>query len=145
MLRITCDTNVIITNVIISGLNFSGNPRRILEMAEDGVIQLAVSDAILDEVVKVLRPEKFGWEEEEIRRALRQISRFAEHVDPKQRIDIITEDPTDNRILECAAASGSDYLVSGDKHLLKVRQYQGFKIVPPAEFIEIQAQQGRGR
>jgi putative PIN family toxin of toxin-antitoxin system len=56
VLRVTCDTNV-----IISGLNFSGNPRRILQMAEDGLIQLAVSDAILDEVVKVLRREKFGW------------------------------------------------------------------------------------
>lgn len=140
MLRVTADTNI-----IISGLNFSGNPRRILQMAEDGVIHLAVSDAILDEVIKVLRREKFGWEEGEIRRSLRQISRFAEHVEPKQRIDIITEDPTDNRILECAAASGSDYLVSGDKHVLKVGQYQGFKIVPPAEFLEIQARQGRGR
>ena len=138
MLRVTADTNV-----IISGLNFSGNPRRVLEMAEDGVIQLAISDAILDEVARVLRREKFGWSEEEIRKALSQISRFSEHVDPKQRIDIIAEDPTDNRILECAAASGSDYLVSGDKHLLKVGRYQGFEIVPPAELIEIQAQQGR--
>jgi len=140
VLRITADTNV-----IISGLNFSGNPRRIVQMAEDGVIQLVVSDAILDEVVKVLRREKFGWEEEEIRRSLRQISRFAEHVEPKQRVDVVKEDPTDNRIIECAAASGSDYLVSGDKHLLKVGQYQGFKIVPPEEFVEIQARQGRGR
>jgi uncharacterized protein len=140
VLRVTADTNV-----IISGLNFSGNPRRILQMAEDGVIQLAVSDAILAEVVKVLRREKFGWEEEEIRRAMRNITRFAEHVDPKQRIDIVKEDPTDNRILECASASGSEYLVSGDKHLLKIGQYQGVRIVPPAEFVEIQAQQGRKR
>lgn len=89
--------------------------------------------------------EKFGWPEEEIRQALSQISRFTEHVDPKQRIDIVKDDPTDNRIVECAAASGSDYLVSGDKHLLKVGQYRGIRIVPPAEFVEIQAQQGRGR
>jgi predicted nucleic acid-binding protein len=72
-------------------------------------------------------------------------NRAAGHGDPKQRIDVITEDPSDNRILECAAASGSDYLVSGDKHLLKVGQYQRFKIVPPAEFIGIQSQQGRAR
>ena len=139
MLRITADTNV-----IISGLNFSGNPRRVLQMAEDGKIQMAVSDAILDEVARVLRRPKFGWPEEEIRKALSQLSRFAEHVDPKQHISIITEDPTDNRILECAVASGSDYLVSGDKHLLKVGQYQGFKIVPPAAFIDTQAA-GKGR
>jgi putative PIN family toxin of toxin-antitoxin system len=140
VLRVTADTNV-----IISGLNFSGPPRRVLELAEEGEIKLAVSDAILDEVAKVLRREKFGWQEDEIRKALGQISGFSEHVDPKQRIDVITEDPSDNRILECAAASGSDYLVSGDKHLLKVGQYQRFKIVPPAEFIGIQSQQGRAR
>ncbi len=56
MLRVTADTNV-----IISGLNFSGNPRRVLEMAEAGAIHLAVSDAILKEVERVLKREKFGW------------------------------------------------------------------------------------
>ena len=58
MLRVTADTNV-----IISSLNFSGNPRHVLEMAEDGAIHLAVSDAILDEVERVLRRDKFGWPE----------------------------------------------------------------------------------
>ena len=69
----------------------------------------------------------------------------SEHVEPKQRIDMIVDDPTDNRILECAATSGSDYLVSGDNHLLKVGQHQGCKMVTPAEFLEIQSQQGRER
>jgi predicted nucleic acid-binding protein len=77
--------------------------------------------------------------------AIRQIAGFAEHVEPKQRIDMIVDDPTDNRILECAATSGSDYLVSGDHHLLKVGQYQGCKIATPAEFLEIQSQRGRER
>ena len=79
------------------------------------------------------------------RRSIRQITRFTEHVEPKQRIDAVIEDPTDNRILECAAASGSDYLVSGDKHLLKLGQYQGIKIVSSADFIQMQGQHGRGR
>jgi len=60
VLRVTADTNV-----IISALNFSGNPRHVLEMAEDGAIHLAVSDAILDEVERVLRRDKFGWPDEE--------------------------------------------------------------------------------
>ena len=140
MLRVTADTNV-----FISGLNFRGNPRRVLEMAEEGQIHLAVSDDILEEIDRVLRREKFGWPDAEILRALTQISRFTEHVEPKQRIDVITEDPTDNRILECAAASGSEYLVTGDKHLLMLGQYQQVNIVTPADLIEIQAQQGRGR
>jgi len=111
-------------------------------MAEDGAIHLAVSDAILDEVERVLKRDKSGWPNEEIDKAIRQITRFTEHVEPTQRIE---EDPTDNRILECAAASGSDYLVSGDKHLLKLGQYQGIQILSPADFIQMQGQHGRRR
>jgi len=74
VLRVTADTNV-----IISGLNFSGNPRHVLEMAEDGAIHLAVSDAILDEVERVLRRDKFGWPEEEIDKAIRYLSKFVKH------------------------------------------------------------------
>lgn len=58
---------------------------------------------------------------------------------------MIVDDPTDNRILECAATSSSNYLVSGDHHLLKVGQYEGCKVVTPAEFLDIQSQPGRER
>ena len=140
MPRVTADTNV-----IISALNFSGNPARILDMAEEGSIRLVVSDDILDEVERVLRRPKFGWPQERIDDAIRQISGFTEHVQPTQRIDVVTEDPTDNRILECAIAGGSQYLVSGDKHLLKVGQFQGVRIIMPAEFVEMMTQPERGR
>jgi putative PIN family toxin of toxin-antitoxin system len=140
VLRITADTNV-----IISALNFSGNPARILDMAEAGEIRLAISNDILNEVERVLQRPKFGWTQEQVDGAIRGLSAFAEHVEPKQRIDVVKEHPTDNRILECAAASGSEYLVSGDKHLLKVGQYKGVKIVTPADFIEVIAGQSRAR
>ena len=117
MLCVTTDTNV-----IVSALNFPGNSSRILDLAEAGEIRLAVSDDILNEVKRVLLRPKFGWSQERVDAAIRQIAGFAEHIEPQQRIDIVVDDPTDNRILECAFASGSDYLVSGDNHLLKVRQ-----------------------
>jgi putative PIN family toxin of toxin-antitoxin system len=91
-------------------------------LAEAGKIRLAVSDDILNEVKRVLLRPKFGWSQDRVDAAIRQIAGFAEHVEPQQRIEIVVDDPTDNRILECAFASGSDYLVSGDNHLLKVRQ-----------------------
>ena len=140
MLRITADSNI-----FVSGLNFGGIPRQILNLAESGAIHLAVSDDILDEVARVLRREKFGWPEVEIERALTQISRFAERVELKQRIDAVTEDPADDRILECAVASRSEFLVTGDNHLLKLGHFAGTKIVKPAEFLEIQTQAERAR
>jgi uncharacterized protein len=57
---------------------------------------------------------------------------------------VVAEDPTDDRILECAVASRSDYLVTGDNHLLKLGRFRNTKIVKPAAFLEIQAQEERG-
>ena len=138
MLRVTADTKSSFR------AELAGIPRQILNLAESGAIHLTVSDDILDEVARVLRREKFGWPELEIDRALTQISRFTERVESKQRIDAIAEDPTDNRILECAIVSRSEYLVTGDNHLLKLGQFGSTRIVKPADFLEIQTQAARG-
>ncbi len=138
MVRVTLDTNV-----IVSGLYGSGNPRRILDLAEAGTIKLAVSQPILDEVSDVLQREKFGWSAAEVRYALKRITSVEDFIEPKQTVDVIKDDPTDNRIIECAAGSRSDYIVTGDKHLLSLGQFGHCKIVKPADFLEVM--QGRGR
>lgn len=138
MIHVTADSNI-----YISALNFGGTPDRLIELARIGVIQLAVSSAITEEVSRVLR-DKFGWEEEKIALALAQISGFTERVEPDSRIDAVPEDPTDNRILECAVAAKSDYLVTGDKHLLKLGHFGTVKIVHTAEFLEISGAMERG-
>lgn len=120
MLRVTADTNI-----YISALNFGGIPRRFLRLAEAGGIQLLTSDDIIAEVATVLRRDKFAWPEQEIDKALRQLSRFTVPVRPTHTLDIITADPPDNRILECAEAGRADYIVTGDHHLLRLRQYGG--------------------
>jgi putative PIN family toxin of toxin-antitoxin system len=139
VLQITADTNI-----FISGLNFAGNLRRILKLAEAGVVHLTVSDAILSEIQSDFRRQKFGWPEVEIERALKQISQFSEHVEPSQRIDVITEDPTDYRILECAIAGKSEHLVTGDNHLLKLKQFAGTSIISPADFLRFRPRLGSG-
>ncbi|MGA3133642.1 MAG: hypothetical protein ABSD59_22990 [Terracidiphilus sp.] len=71
-------------------------------------------------------------------------TRKAKRPDPKQWIEVITEDRTDNRILECAAASASRYIVSGDNYLLTIGPCGVTKIVKAADFLEIVTQHGRG-
>ena len=61
--------------------------------------------------------------------------RFAEQVQATHRLSIVTADPTDNRILECADAGKVDYIVSGDAHLLQLEQYRGAPIMKVAEFL----------
>jgi uncharacterized protein len=57
----------------------------------------------------------------------------------------VKDDPSDNRILECAEAGGSEFIVTGDAHLLKLGQFAGMKILKPAEFLGRQSSPGRGR
>ena len=133
MLSVTADTNI-----YISALNFGGLPRRFLNLAETGgAFRLAISDAIVVEIGKVLRGEKFRWPEEEIWKAQRQISKFTDHVAVMETLNIVTVDPADNRILECAMAAESDYVVTGDDHLLRLRRYNNVRLLKVADFLEI--------
>jgi len=126
------------TNIYISGLNFSGPPRRFLNLARAGGIRLAISEAVMEETLRVLR-EKFHWPEDAPREAEASISEFPERVKPAQVVDVIKEDPADNRILECAAAAKSDFIVTGDQHLLRLGRYGNIRITKVADFLDLVA------
>lgn len=137
MLSVTADTNI-----YISALNFGGPPGRVLDLARTGAIRLAISDPIEEELADVLR-SKFGWSEQAIQAAKARIGDYAERVYPAQGVQRVEEDPDDNRILECAQAAGSEYIVTGDQHLLKLGRFGSVRIVKAAEFLEIQAAEER--
>ena len=139
MVGVTADTNI-----YISALNFGGPPDKLLDLARAGEIKLSISDAIMDELIRVLQ-EKFRWSDEAVALVRERIGDFTEHVEPKQRIDIVREDPTDDRILECAVAGASDYIVTGDKHLLKLGKFVGSQIMKPADFLRVRESTGHTR
>lgn len=139
MLRVTADTNI-----FISGLNFRGKPFELLTLARAGKIELAMSDAIMTEIKRVLSL-KFKWPDEDIVAIEKQIKSFTLHVDPQQPVDLVKEDPTDNAILECALAARSDVVVTGDKHLLKFAEFGSTRILNVADFLEDLARGTQGR
>jgi uncharacterized protein len=139
VLRVTADTNI-----FISGLNFKGKPFELLTLARAGKIELAMSDAIMTEIKRVLSL-KFKWPHEDVVAVEKQINSFTRRVDPQQPVDLVKDDPTDNRILECSLAARSDVLVTGDNHLLKFGQFGSTRILNVADFLELFAEQGRGR
>lgn len=75
--------------------------------------------------------------------AIALIGDFTEKVRPTQRVDVVNEDPTDNRILECAQEGRSYYMVTRDKHVLKLKEYGPTKIVLAADFLQNMREQGR--
>ena len=58
-------------------------------------------------------------------------------VSGESKVDVIKDDPTDNKYLACALEGNADYIVTGDQHLLKVREYRGTKIISPKELLDI--------
>jgi putative PIN family toxin of toxin-antitoxin system len=129
------------TNVYISALIFGGVPDLLLEAAREGSVRLSVSRDILGEISRVLG-ERFGWQNDATQETLSEIVLMSELVQPARRIDAIVDDPSDNRILECAVAAGSDFIVSGDRHLLRLRRFEGIEIVKVADFLRIQERGG---
>ncbi len=128
---------VIDTNVFVSGLNFRGKPRKILDLIWKEEIKVCISLFILRELEKVLE-EVFGWDKERIGSTVERIRDKTIKVQPKVKISVINEKNDDNRILECAVEGKTQYIVSGDKHhLLPLREYQGINILSPAKFLEI--------
>jgi putative PIN family toxin of toxin-antitoxin system len=129
VLSVTADTNI-----YVSAFNYRGKPRELIKLANAGAIRLDVSEAIIRETRRVL-VDKFGWSPEGAAVAESQMRRLARLVRPAEEFDAIKEDPSDNRILECAQAGRSDYIVTGDKDLLRLRVFRDIPIVKVADFL----------
>lgn len=124
MLRVVFDSNV-----YISALLFGGPPRHILELALRREVVLVASDDIINETAGKLR-EKFSWPEHRIQQFVRQTSKLAELYNPQVKLSVVKDEP-DNRILECAVAGEANLIISGDKHLLKLKSFENIPIQPP--------------
>jgi putative PIN family toxin of toxin-antitoxin system len=122
------------TNIYVSALEFGGVGARLLAMARAGLFRIDVSDAILDEVVTVLRDD-FRWDGYRLHFAREQIANMANRVVPQLRLDVIKEDPDDNRILECALEAKSAFVVSSDKDLLRLATYGDLRMVTARQLV----------
>ncbi len=96
---------------------------------------LHTSVAILTETARTLR-EKFGQPDEDIKRVIKLISRVATVSKPATRLNVLRDLP-DNRILECAVEAGADLVVTGDRHLLNLKRFQGISIIRLADFVRM--------
>jgi uncharacterized protein len=114
----------------------------LLQQAKGGKLRIDISRAILDETCEVLR-EKFNWDGYRINDAYQKMLRVGNLVHPSETLSVIKEDPDDDRILECAQAARSDYIVSEDKDLLRFGNFRGTPIVNIQDFIGIVLSHGR--
>lgn len=136
-MKVVLDLKVVMdTNVFVSGVFFSGPPYQILKAWQSGEFELVVSHEILDEYRRV--GEILGEEHPaiDLKPFLNFVLEHAKVYQPAALKEPVCEDPDDDKFFACALASGSEVIISGDKHLLKVSGYQGIQVLKPREFVD---------
>lgn len=121
---------VLDTNIFISALLFEGAASRLVDLWKQGEIIPLVSREILQEIVKVLAYPKFDLAEEEIKSVINEdILPYVEIIKITRPIKGICPDPGDDIFLACAINGKADAIVSGDRHLLDLKEFESIPIL----------------
>lgn len=125
---------VIDSNVWLSGLIFGGNPGKILELFINESIVVFTSEELLSEISRIVI-KKFPLFVPKLTLLIASIRKDALCVKLGSNTITVCRDSDDNKVLETATIGNCDYIISGDNDLLSLNNYQGIKIVTPAQFL----------
>jgi len=126
---------VLDTNIFISALFWRGAPYEVLKAGLAGRFTLLVSAEIIWELKERLK-NKFRFPDSDTDEFLEVVTLNSYIVKPVIQLKIVRADPTDNKIIECAIAGQAHFLVSGDRHLLDLKEYRSVKIITPRQFLK---------
>ena len=123
------------TNVLVSGIFFSGPPFRILNACRNNKLQLVMSTDILAEYQRVAVVLGRKYPQIDLHPILDLLTVNSDIVAAPLLANPVCDDPDDDKFLACALASQTPLIVSGDKHLLDVDGYQGIQVLKPRPFV----------
>lgn len=131
---------VLDTNVLISATFWNGDSNKILEKVEQKEIEMVISKGILEEFAGVLGykeiQEKVRDKNLEMKRTIEKVASISTIVEPRHEFKVIKDDPDDDKFLDCAVEGKAEFIVSQNKHLLKLKEFKGIKIVTPSVFLK---------
>lgn len=137
MIRIVLDANQFVSALLKPG----SNPAQIISLIREGKAKLLMSEEIISEISNVLLYPKIlkrhGKSPEYIAGFIKKLRAISVMTHAALKIDVIKDDPSDNKYLECAVEGRADYIISGDKHLKDLNIFRGIRIVTPADFLMI--------
>lgn len=126
--KVVLDTNAFIA----AYYNSDSASAHIIDLCCRGECQAVFSPHIRKEVESILKQAKAN---EGFRERVQKFFKGARMVRVTQEIPLVMEDPDDNKFLNCALRGGADYLVTSDRHLLKLDEYLGTKVCKPSQFL----------
>ena len=129
-MRVVIDTNVFVSSF------FGGKPRQIIELWKQWAITLCFSREIVDEYTVVLK--RIGLEGKDLKELLSLFARGYNSIFTGKTPDlqIVHDDPDDDKFIECAVALNALFVISGDKAVIEITEYMGIKLVTPKTFLE---------
>lgn len=132
--------NVVLdTNTVVSGILWDKQPRAIIDAAIDQRVTIFTSAALIEELAGILPRQKFARRLAEkqlsIPALIERYSALANIIEPAILANPVSPDPDDDHVLACALAAHADWIVSGDRHLLNLKHYQGMRIIDAAEAV----------
>ncbi len=128
------------TNILISALlSTASNPFRCLALARIGQIESVTCREILNEFSEKLIV-KFKFSQEKAQAAVEEVRNFSRLVEISTELRVVSADPDDDMVVECAVLGGATHIVTGDKHLLSLGRYQKITIIKATEFVALLSQ-----
>ena len=130
-MRVVFDSNIFISALAIPGSQAEKAILRILS----GHDTLLISQKILDETLSTLA-NKFSRDIEALSRVAVNLTEMSEMITPRKKLKVLKDDP-DNRVLECALEGDADFVVTGDKEMLRQKHYGGVRIITLREYLDM--------
>ena len=128
---------VLDTNVFVSGIHWSGPSEKVLRAWFLNEFRLISSPEIVDEFVRTMVSFKMPMKIEDIGWWESLILEKSYFIVPKKKLDIVKNDPDDNKFLEAASEGKANYIVTQDRHLLSIGEFECIKIITPSELLKI--------
>ena len=127
---------VIDTNVLVSGIFWSGNPHKILKLWVEEKFHLLVSNVILKEYARVIN--ELSQEQNQPTLGDKWITFITQNALVIEAPKVFHEcrDPDDNKFIDCAIAGQASFLISGDKDLLDIKIVSGISIISSKNFLK---------
>jgi len=129
------------TNVLISGTFWTGDSFKILKLIAANKLDCVLSRGILEEYARVASSDEITDKVSDKNlvalEAIKSVMQRAVIVVPTRKLNVVLDDPDDNKIIECAIEGGVDYIITQDKHLLKLKRFENIEIVTPREFLDL--------
>jgi putative PIN family toxin of toxin-antitoxin system len=127
---------VIDTNVLVSALGWDGNERRLMRLAMTGGLEMAVSPALIEEFDRTASQPRLGFSEDDVDEFIGALIGVARVVKPGVVLEA-ARDRADNRVLECALEAKAEFIATGDRDLLSLKEFGGTRIVTAKELLNL--------